>query len=163
VVVPAPPPALKVLAIAYSDLVRDQVYGSGDVLIAKLVDTNRDGIVSPGDTIEMGSYPKDLAASGFYSWTATGHVVTSVDHATPTYVDVNSAAGTQQWLSTTNTEYYLEVNGSGSLIMDLHISDPPNEDMVDVNLGTPGAPATDAFDQIETIGDQRFIDVDIYP
>ena len=162
---PPPPPAPKTLAIAYSDLVRDYRFGAGDVLIAKLVDTNGDGVPSTDDTIIMGMYPKDLAASGFYSWTATEHAVMSVDHATTTYVDVNSAAGTHQWLSTTNTEYYLEVNGSplGSLIMDLHVSDPPNEDMVDVNLGSPGAPTTDAFDQLATIDDQRFVDVDIHP
>ena len=160
---PAPPPPPKVLAIAWSDLVRDQAFGAGDVLIARLIDTNGDGFVSPGDTIAMGSYPRDLAASGFYSWTAIEHVITSVDHVTPTYVDVNTAAGTHQWQSTTNSEHYLEVNGSGSIIMDLLVSDPPNEDMVDVNVGSPSAPASDAFDQIATIGDQPFVDVEIYP
>ena len=54
------PPA-RVFAIAFTNL--DGVAGfnrGADVLIAELVDTNRDNTVNAGDTVHMGSYPLDL-------------------------------------------------------------------------------------------------------
>jgi len=167
-VAPPPPPRptliplTGILAVAYSDIDGLNGYSTGDVLISKLVDTNGDLGLSPGDTVVMSQYPRNLAATAFGTWTGTTHIVTSVDHATPTYLDINTATGTHQWLSTDDSEYYLEVNGSGSLVMDLFVSDPPNADMVDVNLGSPGAPTADAHEEIPTLGDQRFIDVEIY-
>ena len=40
------------LALAYSDLDGDGRYGPGDVLISRVLDSNGDGSVSAGDTIE---------------------------------------------------------------------------------------------------------------
>ena len=60
------------------------------------------------------------------------------------------------------SEGYLEVDGGpGSLIMALFASDPPNQDTIDVNLGSPGEPAADAYAESPVLGDQPFIDVDL--
>jgi hypothetical protein len=72
------------LAVAYVNL--DGVDGyspTRDVLIAKLVDTDSDGAASVGDTIVMGEYPKDFAATSLGSFGVTSHVVTSVDSVIP--------------------------------------------------------------------------------
>lgn len=56
------------LAIAWSDLDGNHRYGPGDVLINRLFDTNGDGIPSPGDTIYTGRAPIDFAMTAFTDW-----------------------------------------------------------------------------------------------
>ena len=156
-------PVPMALAIAYSDLNGSHTFDSDAELVAALVDTNFDGVPSVGDTVDMGRYPTQFwlgAPTG--AWGRTGHVVTSVDHASTTQLHVVTAAGKHQWWSSASSEGYLEVDGGpGSLIMDLFASDPPNQDTIDVNLGSPGEPAADAYAESTVLGDQPFIDVEL--
>ena len=73
-------PAPKVLALAFTDLDGDHAFGGGDVLIAKLVDTNGDKVPSVGDTIRLGRYPTNLTPgpADFADWNVTSHVVTDI-------------------------------------------------------------------------------------
>ncbi len=77
---PAPPPPgpsliplTGILAVAYSDIDGLDGYSTGDVLIARLMDTDGNG-PDAGDTIEMGRYPTNFDASAFGDWTTTSHV-----------------------------------------------------------------------------------------
>ena len=69
----APP---KVFAIAYSNI--DGLPGfdaSGDELIARLVDTNRNNTLDAGDTVEMGTFPSDATGIPQIGLTVHSHVV----------------------------------------------------------------------------------------
>jgi len=162
-VIEAPAPVPKALAIAYTDLNGSNTFDSDAELIAELVDTNFDDTPNAGDTVVMGRYPTQLLpGASMEQWNHSGHIVTSVDHASPTQLHVVTAAGKHQWWSSPSSEGYLEVDGvQGSLIMDLFTSDPPNMDTIDVNLGSPGEPAADAYAESPVLGDQPFIDVDL--
>jgi hypothetical protein len=76
-----PPPGPTVLAIAYTEV--DGVVGfddaRGDVLIAKLVDTNGDGAASAGDTVTTNRYPTSTdPVPPFGSFGVTTHEVTEI-------------------------------------------------------------------------------------
>ena len=87
------------LVIAYSDIDGQDGYSTGDVLISKLVDTSGDGQPGPGDTIIMGRYPLDFAASAFGDWTTTRHTVSTVMGATDTVLGVTTTTGgAHEWV-----------------------------------------------------------------
>lgn len=50
-----------------------------DLLIAQLVDANRDGVPSPGDEIYTSMYPKSLTAENFGEFLRTKHTVAHID------------------------------------------------------------------------------------
>jgi hypothetical protein len=92
------PASHQMLAVAYSNL--DGVDGydpaGSDVLIAKLVDTNDDGVPSVGDTVVADRYPVDFDASAFGRFRATTHTVTSIlidCCAASLYGDIDGGAG----------------------------------------------------------------------
>jgi hypothetical protein len=80
-------PAPAVLVRAYTNLDGVAGFGSGDVEIARLTDDNRDGIVSAGDVVTLGQYPRDFAGTVFGTFGVTTHVVNSVV-GVPTAVEV---------------------------------------------------------------------------
>jgi hypothetical protein len=58
-------PELHLLAVAFTDQNRNHKYEPGkDLLIASLLDTNRDGSASVGDTIHWGTYPTTFDVNG---------------------------------------------------------------------------------------------------
>ncbi len=76
---PSPPPG--VLAIAFTNT--DGIAGydeATDVLIAKLVDTDEDGVASVGDTVVTHKYPINWdQVPPFGTFQVTNHTVTRVD------------------------------------------------------------------------------------
>jgi hypothetical protein len=110
---PAPdyPP---VLVVAYSNLDGvDGFHAGQDMLIARLVDTNRDGAATAGDTVELDRYPLGLAPPpGYYGhFTNNRFVATSVSFTAPDLVNVN--IGTDNvfaWTSTTDGEGFAEAS-----------------------------------------------------
>jgi Ca2+-binding RTX toxin-like protein len=178
---PAPPPApiapppgptliplTGILAVAYSDIDDLDGYSTGDVLIAKLVDTNGDGVPSanvPADTIVMGRYPTKLVptASDFSDWIVKTHTVATVSaHANWMYVNDTHDRG-HYWYRT-NAGYedeYWETGPDGtSDFADRSASGA--DDLVWAEVGSPSAPGT-AIPYTETAGsgDDKFIDVEL--
>ena len=87
--------------MAYSDIDGLDGYSTGDVLIARLMDTSGNGIPSAGDTVEMGRYPTTLnpTSADFESWTAGPHTVVSVYDGDPNpedYIIVQTNGGTAE-------------------------------------------------------------------
>ncbi len=172
---PAPPaPTPKTLAIAYSDLVQDGQFGSGDVLIAKLVDTDLDGTPSPGDTIVMDRYPEDTDAATFGKWDVTSHVITSVKKARADHLLVKAESGWHGWWTAVNgieqyreavelSDIYPASAGALSYIKDAIIS--PDRDSIRIQDGSPSQPPTSYHTDHETTADgtdDPFVDVDLF-
>ena len=163
---PVPTPEPKTLAIAYSDLNGVEGYqeGAGDVLIAKLVDTSRDGTPSPGDTITMGMYPEnaDPSLAEFSEWEVKTHTVEFVWSQEGNSLEVEGkGGGHHQWTTTAhmNGEVYREVRlGSQS-----SIQDPPwDQDLVHLENRSPSRPAPSWHDDFsEHSGDSPLIDVEL--
>ena len=106
--VTVPPPARR-FATAWTDLDGDHVYNEAiDSLIAKLVDTNRDGVVSIGDTVTTGRYPLTFAATTFGTFTDTSHTVTTVGALTPEQVTVRDGSSQFWWY---HTQAHLDIYG----------------------------------------------------
>ena len=124
-----------ILAVAYSDIDGLDGYSTGDVLIAKLVDTAHDGVPSVGDTIAMGRYPLDFAASAFGDFGITSHVVTSV-FVTSGLAEVTSAEGDHQWWIAPMERY-----DEGSDTAFVQIDDASDGYTGTASMPRPGVPA----------------------
>ncbi len=123
------PPAPRTLAIAYADLVRDHQYGEGDVLIAKLVDTDGNG-VDAGDQIIMGKFPLHFSPGpeDFGEWGRKTHTVVSDDTVPQPArtVTVTSDLGYEHTWHQSETRYegYTE---SGVLFAEITDAGPPGD------------------------------------
>jgi hypothetical protein len=161
-------PAPKVLALAFTDLDGVPGFGSGDVLIAKLLDTSGDELPSVGDTVRMGSYPTSLTPgpADFADWGLTSHVVTGIGSRPPAvWVEVETGAGSHHWVNVGDDESYWEEtkeHDSGAFFRDsARLSDRDN---VHVQAGSPSNPTV----PVESVNQDRpsddaFIDVVINP
>ncbi len=171
-VVKAPEP--KNLAVAYSNLdgVDGFQEGGKDVLIAKLVDTNLDGVLSKGDSVVMGKYPTKLQPGAPYAaWSEKNHVVEKIDLADKDEVHlISTSGGTHVWITAEDQEVYSEggtVNGASPAVSRPEsgigdwILDDSEMDKITVQLGSPSLPATAACDANTDPGSQSFLDVDI--
>ncbi len=170
--IPVPiPPEPPTLVIAYADVNTNHVYDAGDVMIAKIVDTNGDGAVTVGDIIKMGQYPVSPAIitpavlrGPFQDWKVKQHVVTSVGvEADPDYVEVMSGAGLEHiWtrVGATYDDIYQEEDGvdTSALIDDL---DSGSGDVI-VTEATQSQPTTELV-AVWDFGDDGFLDVDFAP
>lgn len=87
-------PGPRTLAIAYTDRDGAAGYSEGvDVLIARLIDSNDDGVPSSGDRIQTDRFPKDPQRSAFGEFGTKEWVVASVVAFDATRVSVTSARG----------------------------------------------------------------------
>lgn len=154
-------PLTGILAVAYSDIDGLDGYSTGDVLIAKLVDTNDDKAVSVGDTVMMGRYPTSLTPgpSDFADWGVTSHVVQTVLVATAITVDVIAAGESHAWTFTDSGEIYDE--SSRATVF----QDGFRASIDDVILASPGsssAPSSSVpFTFITRHADNDFVDVEL--
>jgi hypothetical protein len=163
-------PKPKVLAIAFTNLDGVPGFGSGDVLIAKLVDTNGDKVPSVGDTITMGRYPTSLTPgpADFGDWNVKSHTVTSVTTATADVVAVSSAAGEHTWNATSQDEVYYEGTfaslgvQAAATVADIWIA-ASTKDSLFVASGSPSDPDTPVRTAVDSPSDDPFIDVVINP
>jgi hypothetical protein len=95
-VVDAPP---QLFAVAFSDANGNHTYESGtDRLIAALIDTNLDGDVSVGDTVETDAFPLTFdPVNDFGAFTVKSATVTDVTGFTSGSVQVTSTATQMTW------------------------------------------------------------------
>ncbi len=106
---PAPTPEPKTLVIAYSDLDESHTFNAGDVMIAKIIDSDGDTMPSKGDTIVMGRYP--IAANPtspvqFGSWGEGSHVIEAVTLETGGLVVDTKTGGYHQWFKDIPGSYH---------------------------------------------------------
>jgi hypothetical protein len=95
-----PPPPAKTLVIAYSDLDDSDTFNAGDVMIAKIVDTNGDTMPSRDDTIKMGSYPiaaHPTSPVQFLPWGVESHLIEAVSLETGGLAVGTKSGGLHQW------------------------------------------------------------------
>ena len=164
--VPEPP---KMLVVAFSDIDGIPGYTSGDVMVSRLLDTNRDGRPGAGDTIEMGRYPLDWTASTFGEWREKSHAVTGIFRDVgDNRVWVTTAAGIMHWFhDPAAVEWYCELGGQGayqSCITDGWTQGPPIAywDGVDVKTTCPSRPISPVDVRGPNYSEDGFIDVEIY-
>jgi len=157
----------RVFAIAYSNL--DGVAGfnaASDVLIAKLVDTNQDNSLDAGDTVLMGRYPINFAASAFGTWGVTTHTVASVDEADSIVVRVFDSAGARfEWQGATGSgAAYVESNRKATTqFLDFFGFPCALDDELGVFLGSPSQPSVAAAGNACDGTDDTFIDAALTP
>jgi hypothetical protein len=165
-------PNSDLLAVAFTDLNGNDKYNQGkDTLIAALVDTNNDGVVSVGDTIQWGTYPKiadgsESGTGGIY--TSLDTLVTNVSVNTSIQVEVQTADGTVSWIANPNAELFRTADLSNiateSVLRDI-INFPGIADEIHTNPLVPpgpGAPSTSIDFSTSQLGDQAFLDVIIF-
>jgi hypothetical protein len=159
-------PKSDLLAVAFTDLNGNDKYNPGkDTLIAAIVDTNNDGIVSVGDTVQFGTYPliPDGSESGTGgTYLAFDRTITQVDFTSSTAVQVETGTvGSVGFFATPNEETFRTTG----LALESELNDSINfltvPDTIFTNttaLG-PGAPNTDIDVSALQPGDQAFLDV----
>ena len=157
----------KTFAVAFVDLDDDDRIDPTDVLISRVIDTNRDGIPSKGDTIEMGRYPttrnpKDVGDTR--AWGVTRHSVEYVEFYDRGGLSITSTtSGRHVWYHDRRQEFYAE----GELLSDDTdgIGDGLARDTIDyVSLSTrsPSRPSS-SMDLVQKHpGDDGLIDVRTY-
>ena len=138
------------------------------MLIAKLVDTNADGVVSIGDTEETNEYPLDLNASSFAAFQTTSHIVDTVDSVTfrTARVLVSGAAFDFSAPYGWDSESYSEVGVFGDSSTVTLFSDRIStsfEDRILANAASPSSPGSTTDQARLSPGtDDSFVDVDIF-
>lgn len=165
-----PTPEPPTLVIAYSDVNNNQVHDAGDVMIAKIVDTNGDKVISPGDTIKMDRYPTSPAVittagvrEAFEDWRVKTHTVATVSSNTDERTVTTTTGGTHSWFrkGVSDVDLYVESNSSGVSAFD-DDPVPGNDDWVVAGLASPSQPTS----KLELVGfgngDDSFIDVLFY-
>ncbi len=104
--------------VAFVDLDGDHRFGPDDVLISRLVDTDRDGLPSRGDTIEMGRYPIKLDPKSIGDtrpWGVSRHLVARVQYGQSSLYATTTTGGTHTWWFSApwrraESAYYFEYN-----------------------------------------------------
>jgi hypothetical protein len=154
----------RVFAVAFTDVNSNHSYEPAtDILIAKLTDTNLDGIVSNGDTITTDQYPLTTSATTFGSFGTTSHAVTLVSPApTATLISVNAGSGRFfQWSKPSNLESYHEQNiFNGETLLNDSLSSFCDQMLVQTD--SPSAPHTAVGVIIDCAGagtNNDFVDV----
>ena len=165
-----PPP--RVFARAWTDVVFDQTYDpTDDVLISELVDTNRDGVVSVGDTITTNQFPLgfDHATAGFGDFRVTSHTVTGLSNVQDEDIQVSVGSSVFDWTALSGWEDYGEGstrlfdNGGLAVDCDRMTIDPSSPSQPDVAAAStvetrcPGGEE----DPIVINGDDSFLEVTI--
>jgi RTX calcium-binding nonapeptide repeat (4 copies) len=166
--IPEPP----TLVIAYSDVNINQVFDSGDVVIAKIVDTDKSGTVTMGDTIKTAKYPTSPASvapavvrEAFEDFRMTAHTIASVNVSPADEVSVTTTTGgTHVWTrkgAGVFDEY--KESGPGPLTDIQDDTTAAAVDTVDTNVGSPSQPKSTLKLSGPGVGDDGFIDVIFYP
>ena len=163
-VVVAPP---RMFAVAFSDTNGNHTYEGGtDRLIAALVDTNQDGDLSVGDTVETDAFPLTLDPVGdFGDFAVKSATVTSVTGSTPGSVQVATTATLITWASRVSgpvevVQWVPAAGGPESYLADNTTSSSGFSDAISINGGAalgavPSDVVTSGLDQT----DNAFVDI----
>ena len=158
-------PGATTLAIAYSST-GDPL---NDGLIARLVDTDGDGEVSVGDTVETDGYPLDVQANFFGTFGNRSHPVAEVVNDLPDTVAVRSSPGAGGdlfvWIDNTVSDQYRETANdplAETYFVDHDGTTAPLLDVINVNPGSPSQPDESGGDsQAFPNQDDSFLDVEL--
>jgi len=157
----------RVFAVAFTDVNSNNSFEPAtDVLIAELVDTNGSNAIDADDTVVMGRYPLDFAASALGTFGMTSHVVTGLEGLSAEGVLVDVGDDAFGWFHGSDThaaEAYVERSSSDwtlQIFDTLHASNCNDVgDALLVGAGSPSQPSL----AVETYGcnasDQGFINV----
>jgi len=160
-VVDAPP---RTFAVAFSDTNGNHAYEAGtDRLIAALVDTNLDGTVSVGDTVETDAFPLTFdPVNEFGAFTVKSATVTSVTGFTSGSVQVTSSATLITWATgpVEVVQWFPAGGGPESNLVDNTSASSETTDGISINDGAalgavPSDVALSGLDQT----DNAFLDV----
>ena len=175
---PPPPPPLpeRVLAIAYTNVTDDGDYDEAvDVLIAKLVDTNDDGVPGAGDTIVTNQYPLSFdRVPQFGDFQITTHAVHHVEMDGPDGPGVyaylsDSWSHWIAWRSESDVgESWTEIDPTPApLFKQTTLTDDhvlfADQDVIDVDSRSPSRPNTQWFALSTPNHDHTWLEVDIAP
>ena len=166
-VAPPPPPEPPTLVIAYSDLNNNQAFDTGDVMISKIVDTDKSGTINAGDTIIMGRYPTSpTVITPFADWRVKSHTVATVILLGPfphLRRVTTTTGGTHTWIRTADAssdEYYESSAGGSSDIGDRYAAG--DGDYVETDPASPSQPTSSLALEEPGLGDDGLIDVIFY-
>jgi hypothetical protein len=160
-VLPAQP---SLFAVAFADTNGNHTYEGGtDRLVAALVDSNQDGTVSVGDTVETDAFPLTFdPVTEFGAFTTTSAPVTGVTGFTPESVQVTSTATVITWAGgAVEVVHWLPAGGGPeSFIADNTTSSSGTSDAIAINEGAglgavPADVALSGLDQTDNV----FLDV----
>ena len=136
--------------MAFTDLNGNGKYNAGkDTLIAALVDTNNDGTVSIGDTVQFGSYPAipDGSASGTGgSYTILSSTITNVVSASSTDIRVETTLGQVHRIANADVEGFQTFGNNFAI--ESHVVDSitnpgvPDRMITQPSVSGPGQPNT---------------------
>src|SRR5262245_28026989 len=163
-------PSSDLLAVAFTDLNGNNKYNPNkDTLIAALVDTSGDGVVSVGDTIQWGTYPAipDGSASGVGGiYTRVESTITNVVDASSSLVSVETARGSVVWFASANQEEFQTRNAlnepESRLLDSINFPTLPDAIVADSTAFGAGAPNFDVQVLTPQLGDQGFLDVLVF-
>ena len=152
----------KFLTVAFTDLNGNGKFNAnGDALIAAVVDTNHDKIVSVGDTVTFGTYPH---VNGTQAGTFQGAdaIITSVTDATSTQVLVSVGDDTIEWRAQPEVETFRTTDGGNtesSFFDGIVAGTKADQIFVDSAVNGPGLPDTTVVESTLRVGDDGFLDV----
>jgi hypothetical protein len=158
-----PPPSL--LAVAFTDQDGNHTYDPDtDLLIAALLDTNDDGIVSIGDTINWGTYPTTVDGSSSVrgNFTSADSLVTGVNTVVSSVIAVQTALGVVVWQESQIPEFDLfatVVDANTTLLLQDIVDATPDQIVVTAISSSPGQPDTSVSTITPQLGDQGFLDL----
>jgi hypothetical protein len=152
-------PQPDLLTVAFTDQNGNHTYEAGtDLLIASLTDANRDGIVSVGDTIQMGTYPTSFDGSTPRgTFTIPEMSVTGVQTSLSNAIAVHTETGRVFWVHQTEDEVFLSIGlniteySSGSLYDGITTGE---DGMFFFGPAAPGMPDTPDVVAGSQLGDQ---------
>ena len=160
-VVDSPP---RMFAVAFSDTNGNHVYDGGiDRLIAALIDTNEDGDVTVGDTVETDAFPLTFdPVNEFGAFTVKSAPVTSVAGFTSGSVQVTTTSTEITWATgpVEVVQWVPAAGGPESYIVDNTSSAASIDDAISINGGAGlGAVPSDVTASGLDQTDNAFLDI----
>ena len=151
-------------AVAFSDTNGNHAYDAGtDRLIAALVDTNEDGDVSVGDTVETDAFPLTLdPVHDFGAFTVKSALVTGVTGFTSGSVQVTTTATLITWATgpVDVVQWFPAVGGPESNLVDNTSASSGISDAISINAGAAlGAAPSDVVLSGLDQTDNAFLDI----
>jgi hypothetical protein len=154
-----------VLAVAFTDRNGNHTYEPGrDKLIASLLDTNHDHVVSVGDTIHFGTYPTtaDDVNGPRGHFRGPDLLVEGVDTVNSSAVVVQTALGSVSWAHVEGPRAFDQfATADGASFRALDRTNPGDLLFADPTIEGPGQPDT-PVDTFGAPGNLGFLDVLIF-
>jgi hypothetical protein len=153
-----------VLAVAFTDQNGNHTYEPGtDTLIASLLDTNNDHVVSVGDRIHWGTYPTTSDVDGPRgNFTGPDLLVEGVSSASSSGIEVQTALGSVSWAHIEGARAFDQfATAGGDSFRGLDRTNPGDLLFADPSVQGPGQPDT-LVDTFGAPGNQGFLDVLIF-